>query len=247
MAESTTNSTVIAGPIDCACVIYGDAYSWTYVERLYNMLSRHITPGIRMHVYTESSRIVPDHMIKHVLQDFGKLGPRRAWWYKMQLFNTDYHSGPMLYFDLDTVIVNNIDWIWNLPLTYFWTVCDFKQLWRPTHYGINSSVMWWDTRQFYKIWQQFQLRPLAEIMRSYPGDQDYLTAGIPDTERRFFDQSYVQSWRWQCKDGGYDFHNRCHLKPDSGTSFLDQTSVLVFHGRPKPDQITDPVIQQHWR
>ena len=104
-----TTPTAPTGPIDCACVIHGDAYSWTYVERLYNMLSRHVTPGIRLHVYTEADRSVPAPMIKHALTDWSISGPRRAWWYKMQLFNTQHHAGPLLYFDLDTVIVRNID------------------------------------------------------------------------------------------------------------------------------------------
>jgi hypothetical protein len=239
--------TEITTPVDCACVIYGDTYSWTYVQRLYNMLRRHITRDIRFHVYTEASRSVPAPWIKHALEDWGVSGPRRAWWYKMQMFNSANHSGPMLYFDLDTVIVDNIDWICKLPLQYFWTVRDFKQLWRSSHCGINSSIMWWDTRQFDKIWQEFQSQPLAEIMRKYPGDQDYLTACISETQRRFFEPNRVQSWRWQCLDGGYDFQKRQHLTPGTGTTFSQLTSVLIFHGRPKPDQITDPVIQQHWQ
>ncbi len=237
----------MTAPIDCACVIYGQGYSWSYVDRLYNMLNRHITSGIRLHVYTEPNRSVPAHMIKHELEDFGPLSPRRAWWYKMQMFNADYHAGPLLYFDLDTVIVNNIDWICNLPLSHFWTVRDFKHLWKPTHYGINSSVMWWDTQKFDKIWKQFKKQTLQDVMRRYPGDQDYLTDSIPHAELRFFDQERVQSWRWQCKDGGYDFNKRCHITPGTGTAYSKRTSILIFHGKPKPDQITDPVVQQHWR
>lgn len=237
----------MSGPIDCACVIYGQTYSWIYVEKLYNMLSRHISPGIRFHVYTESQRSVPAHMIKHELQDFGQLGPRRAWWYKMQMFNPAYHRGPLLYLDLDTVIVDNLDWLWNLPLQYFWTVKDFKQLWKPTYHGINSSIMWWDTQKFEKIWTEFSSKSLTDVMRRYPGDQDYLTAHIPESDCRFFDQTRIQSWRWQCKDGGYDFRSRCHLTPGTGTSYPKKTSILVFHGKPKPDQVIDPVIQQHWQ
>lgn len=238
---------MITDTIDCACVLYGDAYSWTYVDRLYNMLNRHLTPAVRLHVYTESTRPVPDHMIKHSLQDFGPLGPRRAWWYKMQLFNITYHCGPLLYFDLDTVIVDNIDWIWNLPPNYFWAIRDFKQLWKPNHYGINSSVMWWNTDQFQQTWQQFQSQPLSEVMRRYPGDQDFLTACIPDSQRRFFDEEQIQSWRWQCLDGGYDFRARAHRTPGTGTTIGKKTSVLIFHGKPKPDQVFDPIIQQHWQ
>jgi hypothetical protein len=34
------------GPVDCACVIHGAGYDFTYVDRLYNMLARHLTRGV---------------------------------------------------------------------------------------------------------------------------------------------------------------------------------------------------------
>lgn len=236
-----------SGPIDCACVIHGTAYSWTYVERLFNMLSRHITPGIRLHVYTEADRPVPESMIKHVLDPLAIANPKRSWWYKMQLFNTAHHAGPLLYFDLDTVIVGNIDWIWQQPTTYFWAIRDFKYLWRPNHTGINSSVMWWNTQHYQHIWDTFAQQDLAVNMRKYPGDQDYISAVIPENQRRFFDTYRVQSWRWQCLDGGYNFRKKCHQAPGTGTHVADNTSIMIFHGNPKPDQITDHMVIAHWQ
>ena len=107
MAKQTTTS-----PVDCACVIHGTGYDWIYVERLYNMLSRNLPNGIRFHVYTEHDRLVPAHMIKHVLTDWPEIsGPKRSWWYKLQLFNSAHHQGNLLYFDLDTVILRDISWI----------------------------------------------------------------------------------------------------------------------------------------
>ena len=233
--------------IDCACVIHGDAYSWTYVERLYNMLSRHITPDIRLHVYTEADRPVPEPMIRHDLLPWHITRARRAWWYKMQMFNPEYHAGPLLYFDLDTVIVGNIDWIWQQPLQYFWGVRDFKYLWRPTHTGINSSVMWWDTRQHQQVWETFQAQDLVTVMRKYHGDQDYIGAVIAQDQRRFLDSNSIVSWRWQCQDGGFDFRRRRGHTPGTGTQIPESASVLVFHGSPKPDKITDVQVLQHWR
>lgn len=246
-ATTQPGQTILTGPIDCACVIHGNAYSWTYVDRLYNMLNRCISPGIRLHVYTEASRAVPEHMIKHALDDWEISGPKRSWWYKMQLFNTAHHAGPLLYFDLDTVIVNNIDWMWNLPLRYFWTVKDFKYIWRPTHTGINSSIMWWDTRAFDQVWRNFTKQNLHNLMKKHPGDQDYITQVIDDKKLRFLNPDYIQSWRWQCLDGGYDFKQRTYKTPGTGTVLSANTSVLVFHGKPKPEDIQDPVVIEHWQ
>lgn len=237
----------LTGPIDCACVIHGDAYRWDYVDRLYNMLSRHISPGIRLHVYTEGHRTVPDPYIKHSLLDWGISGPKQSWWYKIQLFNAEHHRGPLLYFDLDTVIVNNIDWIWEQPLRYFWSIRDFKHLWKQTNYTVNSSIMWWNTTDFDYVWRNFNAQGPTNIFKRYRGDQDYIVEAIPQSERRFFEEDRIKSWRWECLDGGYNFAQKRHLLPNTGTVLPEKTSVLVFHGKPKPDEIQDPLVVQHWR
>jgi hypothetical protein len=234
-------------PIDCACVIHGSAYDWTYVERLYNMLNRNITMGARLHVYTEATRPVPAHMIKHELTEWSSTRPVRGWWYKMQLFNTAHHSGPLLYFDLDTVIVDNIDWICNLPLRYFWGVQDFKYLWKPNYQSINSSIMWWDTQNFSYVWTDFEKQHLEHITKKYRGDQDYIAQVVDHTHMRFLDSERIKSWRWQCLNNGYDFKRSCYRTPGAGTVLNTDTSVLVFHGNPKPSNIQDPVIDQHWK
>lgn len=236
-----------SGPIDCACVIHGNAYSWEYVDRLYSMLCRNLTRPVRLHVYTEKDRVVSAPYVKHELDDWGLSGPKRAWWYKIQLFNTKLHSGPLLYFDLDIVIIRNIDWIWNLNLHHFWTVRDFKYLWRPSYYSINSSIMWFNTEKFGYIWKNFKKQNVHATILKYHGDQDYLSDNIPENTRQFLDLDQVKSWRWQCLDGGYIFEKKQHLAPGTGTEITDLTSVLIFHGKPKPIDIKDPVIVQHWK
>lgn len=236
----------ITTPVDCACVIHGTAYDWTYVERLYSMLNRHISRGIRLHVYTEESRPVPSPMIKHTLTDWGIKGPKLSWWYKMQLFNKDNFQGQLLYFDLDTVIVDNLDWLVNLPKQQFWAVRDFKHLWKPHFAGINSSVMYWDTNQFDFVWRKFCTENFNTVIAGYHGDQDYISDAIPIAQRRFLPEEKVKSWRWECLDGGYNFKKRRFFLPGTGTKPPKNTTILVFHGNPKPDKITDSYIQSHW-
>jgi hypothetical protein len=233
-------------PINCACVIHGDGYDWNYVERLFAMLKKHLSYDIRLHVYTEKDRPVPATMIKHELEDFGIAGPRRAWWYKMQLFNVEHHAGPLLYFDLDTVIVDNIDWICQQPLNYFWAVRDFKYLWRESDYKVNSSIMWWNTQKFDGVWQAFKRQDLKKILIKYHGDQDYINDAIGSADRRFFDTVRVKSWRWQCLDGGFNFRRKCYQTPGTGTAIDQRTSVLIFHGNPKPGELQDSVVNEFW-
>jgi len=235
-------------PIDCACVIHGDVYPWRYVETLYSMLTRNLSRTVRMHVYTEHDREVPPHMIKHVLTEWpGMQGAKKSWWYKMQLFNPEHHVGQLLYLDLDTVIVNNLDWITQLSPYYLWGIRDFITIWNPKSHSINSSVMYWNTALFADVWTQFSTENIAKIRVKYRGDQDYLTAVLSVKRRRFFPDRQALSWRWQAHDGGINPTSRLPLNPGLGTRFGPETSLLIFHGQPKPDQVTDPAIKNHWR
>jgi len=237
------------GPVDCACVIHGAGYDFIYVNRLYNMLCRHLTRGVRLHVYTEPTRPVPAHMVRHDLTEWpGVTGRKRSWWYKMQLFNSEHFRGQLLYFDLDVVIVDNIDWMVKLSPAFFWTVKDFRSLWKPDVYNINSSVMYWDTTHYDSVWQNFNQRSeRIRINHQHGGDQEYLNTVIPANRRRFLDENRVVSWRWTALDGGMNFKNRTYLKPGRGTILAPGNSVLVFHGDPKPHEVDDTVIKQHWK
>jgi hypothetical protein len=77
--------------------------------------------------------------------------------------------------------------------------------------------------------------------------QDYLNAALNVNQRRFFDDGFFESFRWQCLDGGFDFARRRHHRPGTGVKIEPGTSVVVFHGRPKPAEVHDPVIQQLWQ
>lgn len=232
--------------VDVACVIHSTGYDWVYVDRLYNMVRRNLSCPVRFHVYTELERSIPEHMIKHALPDLGLAGPRQSWWYKIHLFNLEYHRGPILYLDLDVVVANRLDWILSLPLGYFWGIRDFKHIWKPTTTALNSSVMWFDTRLYSHVYQSFADKNLRQLTQQYKGDQDFIDATLAAGDKRYFDIQRIKSWRWQVLDGGFNFKTRNHHNPGTGPTIDEYTSVIVFHGHPKPHQVVDPTIQRLW-
>ena len=188
------------------------------------MLKRNLTGFGTLHVWTEADRPVPNHMVKHVL---APMPVKKGWWYKMQMFNPKHYSGNLLYFDLDVVIVSNIDWIVQHDPKQFWTINDFSRLQRyPGWHSINSSVMWFNVNAMSYVWSQFESRHTQE----HRGDQDFLNAVVK--QRQYLDEDKVLSWRWQA-----------HNKPLSNPA-----SILVFHGQPKPHDLLDNVVvKQHWK
>ena len=233
--------------IDCGCVIHGDLYSWDYVVRLRNMICRYMDRPVKFHVFTEPERSVPSDMIRHDLRVWpGISGRRRAWWYKMQMFDPRHQLGPFLYMDLDVVIVRSLSWILDLDTRYFWSVRDFRRLWRPTWQVANTSLMYWDASQWSEIWQDFAARDINTTVKQWPGDQDYITHIVGANRLKFVPQDMVQSWRWQIQDGGMDFRNRTYRRPGTGSVIPPEVSVIVFHGNPKPHDTHDSVIHQLW-
>jgi len=233
--------------LDCACLIHGDAYAWQYVENLRAMLHRHLGQDVRLHVFTESHRPVPAPYIRHDLVSWpGAEGPRGAWWNKLQMFAPGHFSGPVLYFDLDVVIVRSIQWMRELDPQTFWAIRDFRRLWRPNWHGINSSVMMWSGPLWHHLVRDIDPEILPGIRRQHAGDQDYLTAVLPRDRVGFFPEDRIQSWRWQVQDGGMDMRTRQYHRPGAGAVPGPETDIVIFHGRPKPHQISGPWIDQHW-
>jgi len=212
------------------------------------MIARHLPGSFQFHVFTEHTRSVPAHMIKHALEPWPDVGGRRgAWWYKLQLFDPQHRLNQVLYLDLDTVIVSDLSWIYDLDRDYFWTLLDFKYLWRPAWQGINSSLMYVNPRKALNIWAPFENYSVQDIRRQFVGDQDYLNHIIDRNRLRFIDNIKAQSWRWQVHDGGMDQVSRGYRSPGQGSVLDPATSLVVFHGAPKPHQVQDPQIAQHWR
>lgn len=234
--------------VDVGCVIHGRGYDWQYVDTLFNMVQRNMSMPVTLHVWTEHDRSVPPQYVKHCLEEWpGISGPKKSWWYKLQMFNPQHFTGDLLYFDLDVVICNDINWIVEHDTRYFWTIHDFRRLYNPNYLRMNSSIMWWNVTQFGWVWDRFLTLGPTEAVGRYHGDQDFLQDTITDVQRRWLPDQNVQSWRWSAWDGGMNFSTRQHLAPGTGTQIGTGVSVLVFHGNPKPHAIKDAVIQNLWR
>lgn len=234
--------------IDVACVIHGGAYDWCYVDRLYNMVTRNLSVPVTFHVWTEHDRLVPPQYVKHCLIDWpGISGPKKSWWYKMQMFDPQHHVGDLLYFDLDVVICNGLDWVLAHDTRYFWTLRDFRYLQTPSYNRMNSSMMWWNVSRMSQVWQRFEDMTPVVAQSRYHGDQDFLQEVIGADQLRFWPNSHFQSWRWSAWQGGMDFQTRRYRAPGQPGQIQPGVSVMVFHGHPKPHELKDPIVTQFWQ
>jgi len=88
------------------CVRFGNKYGPEYVERLRNMVARHLTIPYEFVCLTDDQH--PIEGVRNII--LSDQGYTKKWWHKVHMFDPSLGlNGRILYLDLDVVIVNNID------------------------------------------------------------------------------------------------------------------------------------------
>ena len=155
-------------------VKHGDKYDHQYVNKLYQDLIRYY-PNAIYWIYTENSDKVNQDI--NIVTIF-KRPTLKRWWNKLALFSDDMpFEGKCLYFDLDSVIIDNPKkWVTNFDgLTL---VKDFykENLYFDKHsydVTVNSSVMTFTAKKNNYIWEKF-LKNKDYFMRKYMGIDRFL-------------------------------------------------------------------------
>jgi len=90
--------------ITIACVYKsGKKFNQQYVDNLYNMVKRNLTMPFKFVCLTDLFFSAPYYLIR---LEYGL----RGWWSKFELFRPEvFDTNHVLYFDLDTLILDNID------------------------------------------------------------------------------------------------------------------------------------------
>jgi len=141
-----------------------------------------------------------------------------GWWQKLGLFAPNVAIGPCLYFDLDVVITGNLDYLVPYTENKFAAPSNWAQ---SGHGGIQSSVMAWQGG-WYEPFEKFDYQKDAERLW---GDQEFLWELLGDDWVRI---PQVGSYKYHCRQG-----------------IPEDMRVCVFHGTPKPHEVTDPWILKY--
>lgn len=224
-------------------------YTPEYVSKLMSGVRRHLTIPHRRVCLTDVP--VSQPMFEPELFEQRSLRRNyRAWWSKLNLFEL---PGPVLFFDLDTVIVGSLDSlaravIENDGLTVL------RGFYRP--FAVNSGVMGWNALNagscilaaavekdiFDPPQYSRDARRPRMITHSgrHKGDQDWLDAIIRTNDIVFrFAQKIAPGSICSYK---VDIRDQQRNAPPNGTS------VVCFHGRPRPHMVANlPWMQEHWK
>jgi hypothetical protein len=150
-------------------------YPVEYVEKLHAMAERSTDHVFRFVCLTDQPKKVPATM---QAIEIPNPNPMKGWWSKIELFNPGRFIGRVLYLDLDTLIVGNLDAIIDFPSEFALAphAGTFNGKGRlQVVKRFNSSVMVWDAGAadfLYRYWTP----AAAQVLW---GDQDYIGMMAP--------------------------------------------------------------------
>jgi hypothetical protein len=206
------------GMLTVVCVQVGNylGRGVEYVRKLKAGVEQHLTLPHRFVCLT-------DHPIEGV-----ECLPARfkGWWEKLHIFEPGLFAGRVMFLDLDTYLVGNIDHVARYD-GHFATLHDF---WRPV--GLGPAVMLFDPKWAEFIWQE------------------WAAAGFPQTDPRG-DQGWIENLNQGRMRKDVDILQEMH----PGEFFSYKTSctkelpagarVVCFHGRPRPHE-AQGWAREHW-
>ena len=230
-------------PLKILCVKFGNKYGIDYVEKLRNMVARHLTLDYEFVCLTDEPKPIKD--VRTIYQP--NAGYNKGWWHKVHMFDPALPlSGRILYFDLDVIIHKNIDKIANHRTDTFIGIRDFNRKFHPNWKNLNSSVLAWNFGSQNYLWESFNKNP-AKAMRVH-GDQDYIWKETKGNIK-FFPDNWIQSYKWEIRSKQeLHVHKGKRQFKNINNSVLPhpECCVAVFHGDPNPENIGDKFVVDNW-
>jgi len=239
------------GPLAVFCIKSGTKYSADYANRLRRMVARNLTLPHSFHCFTDDPSGLDAEISAHPLTppDPGTC------WNKLRIFERNIAAAGtlLLYLDLDVVVTASLD-----DLVCWRAEEDFlgQPDWnRPFFPQFNSSVMRLEAGAHPEVAESFRisadngkLRRREEWdattkghnkvvywrgWRRFGGDQEWISAALRP-KRSVRSRAFPSGWIVS-----YKRHGR-HGLPASAR-------VVVFHGSPKPHEVRDDYVIEHWR
>ena len=215
----------MADTVNIICMKWGEKYDSSYVNKLFNMVSRNLDRNFRFICLTDDnsgflSSIESFDLPKLNLPD----GIPERGWTKLVTFSENLFDiqGQCLFLDLDLIIVNRIDELFELEGDFF-IIKDFI---RKDSTG-NSSVYRFEMGKFFDVLEYFQ-QNFTEIQSKYRNEQEYLSDYMKNNHSiNYLPIEWCQSFKKNCVQKGFKQFFYPPLLPQ-------EAKIIIFHGKPNP-------------
>ena len=239
------------------CMKWGDKYGPEYVNRLCNMVSRHLTLAFQMICLTDDSTGIDPAVICHPIPEMDlPAGPERGW-KKLTTFSSELYGlkGMALFLDIDIVIVDNIDAFFTYRAEHDDSVViirDWKKPWRMI--GNSSDYRFKIGMNTYPdLLTNFE-RNFDTIRQEVRHEQAYLSNYLRKHHHlEYWDKTWCVSFKYQCI-APIPFNMILAPKLPSGAK------IVIFHGEINPPDAINggggkwyryvkpsPWLKNHWQ
>lgn len=209
------------------CIKWGKKFNAEYVNRLYKMVKKNITIPYRFVCFTDDiSGINPEIETFSLPPIIIPDGPERGW-RKLSVFNKNLGNlkGKALCLDIDVVIINNIDCLFE-ENGEFRIIKDWG--YANDSYVGNSACYRFEIGKHHDVVEYFEAN-FEKICKKFRNEQEYLSWKMKE-------KGILQYWK---PHTAISFKHGCmspfplnfFLKPKQPT---DETKILVFHSNPLP-------------
>jgi hypothetical protein len=221
--------------VNILCLKWGDRYSADYVNILHRAVRRNLARPFLFHCCTDDASGLDEDI--RVIPFPENPGVKRAWpdiLVKLTVLRDGFGdlAGPTLFLDLDVAITGALDPLFDYAPGRFCIIHNWVN-WRKALLGRrpavgNSSVFRFEAGQSDYAYQTF-LRETAraENRAEFNTEQAFLTYAMGDPVWR--PEAWVRSYKWNCRP---PFPLNLVRPP----ALPRDCRILVFHGRPDPDE-----------
>ncbi|MDG5799411.1 hypothetical protein QA597_03445 [Marinilabiliaceae bacterium ANBcel2] len=225
------------------CIKWGTKFGPDYINRLYSMVKRNTTIDFRFVCLTDDGEgIIPEVEVKDIPKTgIKEFDGREPWvyghgWLKIASFVKKLHDleGPTLFLDLDVLIVDNID-------SLFEEEGEFLVIkeWDKKDETGNTSVYRFNAGNHADALEYLK-NNMDKVLSSVRNEQEFITQYIHSQGRlKYWPAEWCRSFKRHCLPKPYGWF---------GTAKLPENSkIIIFHGRPNPPEAIKGVSGKWYR
>lgn len=211
--------------VNVICIKWGKLYGPEFVNKLYSMVKRNITIEFRFACMTDDPEGINENIeIFPIPKICMPEGRPTSGWKKLTVFSKNIGdlSGKTLFLDLDVVIVDNIDELFNYS-----DKLSIIENWTQKNKGIgNSSVFCYEIGKYVDVLEHYKSN-MENVISEYGNEQTYISKYIGDIS--FWPEEWCRSFKFHSIPKG---PMRYFKTPTIPTD----CKIIAFHGHPNPDQ-----------
>lgn len=231
MRVDTVNSN---SHVNVVCIKWGVRYPADYVNRLYNMVRRNTTFPLRFFCFTENEQGLDPAIIVKPLPDLRGNPEEPIYAYRKEAGLCDDDLGGLrgervLFFDLDVIIVDNIDEFFTYPKGDDFVIIDDWN--SPGHTVGQASCYSWRVGTLGYVKEYFEAHPKEVVAKFYTASQEFLSDQVIRRNGclNFWPTGWCCSFRFDCLPPG-------PLRLFRTPQIPRGAKVVIFHGSPKPHE-----------